>query len=494
MSDILLNAFAWNLEPTSLALVIAGTIIGIIFGAIPGLTATLAVILLIPLTYGLDSAQGLSLLIGTYIGGISGGCVASVLLGMPGTPSSIVTTLDGFPMAQQGRAGKALGVSITSNLVGSLIGWLFLIALAPQVARFALEFGALENTAVLFFGFTAVISLSGGSLIKGLTMTVLGMAFSTVGIDPISSISRNTMGFDALTSGIAQLPAMIGLFVIAQAFLEMDTLSEKFIIAASKLTDRFMTLREMKKSTGNFIRSGLIGTAIGILPGIGGTLASFVAYDQQKKSAKDPETYGKGNYQGIVASETANNATIGGALIPFLTLGIPGDSVTAALLGGLQIHGLDPGPMLFTKHLDLVYDVFVAFLISVVVMYLFMQIVGTYIFPVILRIQKKFVLPLVVVMSLIGCYNMEYSMSAVWVSLIFGALGYILKKLNFPLMPLIIGLILGNMFERQLRLALIQTGGSVMPFFTNVISLIFIALTVLSLVLAMRKGALLRKG
>ena len=493
MFDIV-NAFIGILDPISFALITAGTIFGIIFGAIPGLTATLAVILLIPLSYGLDPTQGISMLIGVYIGGISGGVVAAVLLGMPGTPSSLVTVLDGFALAKQGRAGKALGAGVTANLVGSLIGWLFLIALAPQVARFALEFGAVENTAVLLFGFTAVISLSGNSLAKGICMTALGMAFSTVGVDPISSMERNTLGFTALTNGIAQMPAMIGLFVVGQAFTEMDTLSERFIIAASRLTDRFMSWAELKASVPNFIRSGLIGTAIGILPGIGGTLASVVAYDQAKKSDKNADSYGKGNLQGIIASETANNATIGGALIPFLALGIPGDTVTAALLGGLQIHGLDPGPVLFSRHMDMIYGVFAAFILSCVIMYLFMQFVGTYVFPIALRLQKKYILPLVMVMSLIGCYNMEYSMMAVWVALFFGVLGYVLKKFRYPLMPLIIGLILGPMFERQLRLACIQTGGTFSGFLDSPIAVVFFGLTILSLIIALRKGAFLRRG
>ena len=264
MTD-LVNAFMGVFDPVSFALITGGTIFGIIFGAIPGLTATLAVILLIPLSYGLEPTQGISMLVGVYIGGISGGVVAAVLLGMPGTPSSMVTVLDGFALAKQGRAGKALGAGVTANLAGSFIGWLFLIALAPQVARFALEFGPIENTAVLLFGFTAVISLSGGSITKGICMTALGMAFSTVGVDPISSMERNTLGFSVLTNGISQMPAMIGLFVVAQAFAEMDTLSERFIIAASRLTDRFMSLTELRASLPNFIRSGLIGTAIGIL-------------------------------------------------------------------------------------------------------------------------------------------------------------------------------------------------------------------------------------
>ena len=489
-----LQAILHICDPTSLLLITVGTIFGIIFGAIPGLTATLAVILLIPLSYGLPPLQGICMLIGVYIGGISGGVVAAVLLGMPGTPSSMVTVLDGFQMAKQGRAGKALGAGVMANLVGSLIGWLFLIALAPQVARFALKFGPIENTTVLLFGFTAVISLSGNSLMKGLAMTALGMAFSTVGVDPISAMSRNTLGFEALTNGISAMPALIGLFVVGQALQEMDSLSSKYIIAAGRLTDRFMSLAEMRQSAGNFLRSGLIGTAIGILPGIGGTLASVVAYDQQKRLAPDPHTYGQGNIQGIVASETANNATIGGALIPFLALGIPGDTVTAALLGGLQIHGLDPGPVLFSRHFDLITGVFAAFILSCIVMYVFMQFIGTYVFPIVLRIQKKYILPLVMVMSLIGCYNMDYSIMAVWIAVLFGILGYVLRKLQFPLMPLIIGLILGPMLERQLRLACIAAQGEFMNFLASPIAVFFFVLTILSLVVALRKGAMLRKS
>lgn len=489
-----ITAFLGVLDPVSLALIAAGTVFGIIFGAIPGLTATLAVILLIPLSYGLPPTQGICMLIGVYIGGISGGVVAAVLLGMPGTPSSLVTVLDGFALAQKGQAGKALGVGVTANLAGSIIGWLFLVALAPQVARFALEFGPVENTAVLLFGFTAVISLSGNSLAKGFCMTALGMAFSTIGLDPLSSMERNTLGFSVLTNGIAQMPALIGLFVVGQAFTEMDSLSQRFIVTASRLTDRFMSLREIRASLVNFLRSGLIGTAIGILPGIGGTLASVVAYDQAKKASSDPQSYGQGNIQGIVASETANNATIGGALIPFLALGIPGDTVTAALLGGLQIHGLDPGPVLFSRHMDMVFGIFAAFLVASAIMYIFMQLVGSYIFPIALRLQKKYILPLVMVMSLIGCYNMEYSLMAVWVALAFGVLAYFLKKFSFPLMPLIIGIILGPMFERQLRLACIQTGGSALGFLESPIADVFFCITVLSVFVALRKGAFLRKG
>ena len=417
-----------------------------------------------------------------------------MLLGMPGTPSSMVTVLDGFALAKQGRAGKALGAGVTANLAGSFIGWLFLIALAPQVARFALEFGPIENTAVLLFGFTAVISLSGGSITKGICMTALGHGFLHGGRGPHQQHGAQHPRLFRPDQR-HQPDARHDRPVRGRAGVRRDGYPIRAVHHRGEQADRPVHVTDGTSCVAaNFIRSGLIGTAIGILPGIGGTLASVVAYDQQKRAAKHPENYGRGELQGIIASETANNATIGGALIPFLALGIPGDTVTAALLGGLQIHGLDPGPILFSRHMDMVYGVFVAFILSCVVMYVFMQFVGTYVFPVALRLQKKYILPLVMVMSLIGCYNMEYSMMAVWVALAFGVLGYVLKKFRYPLMPLIIGLILGPMFERELRLACIQAGGSFAEFLSSPIALVFLALTVLSLAVALRKGALLRKG
>ena len=484
----LLNSFMFIITPVPLLLVTAGTIFGIVFGAIPGLTATLAVILLIPTTYGMSPSLGICMLVGVYIGGVSGGLVSAILLGMPGTPASLVTGLDGFPMAKRGEGGRALGIGITSNLVGCLLGGICLVTLAPSLARFATQFGALENAAVLIFGFTTVISLAGDSLLRGFIMLAFGLAVSTIGIDPVNSTERNTLELAFLANGVDSLPALIGLFVVSQALLEMDSRSEKFIIERTDGTkNRFMRLTEIRESIGNFIRSSIIGTAIGILPGIGGSLSGIVAYDQAKKTSKDPDSFGQGNYRGIVASETSNNAAVAGALIPFLALGIPGDSVTAALMGGLQIHGLDPGPVLFSQHYQMISDVFVAYFFASIVMFLFMMLCGTYIFPIILRVQKKYILPLVLVFSLIGCYNMNYTLGAVWVAIIFGIIGYFLKKFNYPAVPLVIGIILGPMFERQLRIAMIQTDGSLLPFITESIPLTFLLLAMGSLLFALYK-------
>ncbi|MCL2124143.1 MAG: tripartite tricarboxylate transporter permease, partial [Desulfovibrionaceae bacterium] len=357
MDATMFDAFLAALAPASFGLTLFGVIFGLIFGMIPGLTATLAVALLLPVTYGLAPAQGITLLLGAYIGGISGGVVSAVLLGLPGTPASITSVFDGYPLARQGKAGKALGIGALSNLVGTLFSWLVMLIMAPQLAKIALGFSALDITAVIIFGLTTVISLSGDSVFRGMVAASFGLLVCAIGIDPINGEPRLTMGFDILESGVNAIPAMIGLFVVGEIFVTIAD-PPPAVKEISKFRQSFLTRTELRQSIPNFLRSGLIGAGIGILPGIGGSLANFVAYDQAKKASKEPETFGTGNIQGLIAPETANNASIGGALIPMLTLGIPGDVVTAVLMGGLQLHGIDPGPLMFRDHpyiIDVVY-------------------------------------------------------------------------------------------------------------------------------------------
>ena len=468
--------------------VFVGTLFGLIFGIIPGLTAMLAVIMLIPLTYGMSPVTGISMLVGVYIGGISGGLVAAILLGMPGTPSSITTAFDGFPLAKQGQAGRALGIGITSNLVGCMIGWVFLVVGAPLIAQFAVRFGPVEYVSVILFGMTVVVSLSGDSLSKGTLMAIFGLMLGTIGIDPVNGMTRNTVGLTFLEGGISFVPALIGLFVVGQVFKELEDVSP-FIIPKTAIGRVTMTFRELKESAGNFLRSSFIGVFIGILPGIGASLATFVAYDQAKKASKEPETFGHGNIQGIVASETTNNAVIGGALIPMLALGIPGDAVTAALMGGLQIHGIEPGPMLGSQHPEIIIGIFGYFLISTVMMYGIMILAGARLFPVLLRVKKSYLMPAVLLFSLIGCYNIAYSMTDVAVSFVFGIFGYFFSKHGYPLVPLVITLVLGEMFEKHLRTALFLTDGSVIPFFTTPLSVLFLAFAAFSVFFAIRQQA-----
>lgn len=462
-----------------------GTAWGLVFGMIPGLSATLAVVVLIPVTYGMDPIHGICMLIAVYIGGVSGGLVSAVLVGMPGTPSSITTAFDGFPLAKQGLGRKALGVGAISNLIGSFIGWIFLITLAPEIADLALGFGPFEYVAIILFGMTAVVSLSGGSMSKGFAMAAFGLFLATVGMDPTYGASRNTFGLSVFSSGVSTIPAMIGLFVLSQVYSEVLDIDQKYTLPESKPVKHIMTKAEWKESIPNFLRSGLIGTFIGILPGIGGNLANFVTYDQAKKRSKDPDSFGQGNIQGIIASETANNAVIGGALIPMLALGIPGDAATAALLGGLQIHNLTPGPLLIKENPTLVYSVFIAFMVAVVIMFL-MMLGGSRVFPRLLRIRKSYLLPAIMVAAIVGCYNLQYSTKDIWMAVIFGFVGYVLLKYKYPLTPVVIGLILGGKFEQQLRLGITQSDGSLLPFLTRPISLFFLLAAVASIVVAVR--------
>lgn len=474
-----LSAFGDIVTSSAIIYIAIGTILGVVFGAIPGLTATLAVVILLPLTFGMEPVTGLSTLLAAYIGGISGGVVAAILIGMPGTPSSVTTVFDGYPMAKKGQGSKALGMGAVSNLIGALISLFFLILLAPQLATIALSFTSYEYAMVMIFAFVTVAGLT-GSFYKSLLMTVLGLLIATWGYDPINAMDRNPTGIDFLRNGIEAVPAMIGLFVVSRVFIELESDFNQPIIPKSKNVKVLPKIKEIKDSFVNFIRSGVIGTMIGILPGIGSSLATFVAYDQAKKADKNPSSFGKGNVQGVVSSETANNAVIGGALIPLLVLGIPGDGVTALLLGGLQMHGLQPGPLLFVNQPEFLVGLFVAFFIAVIVMFTFMVTIGARIFPKLLAIKKVYLLPIVMVMSIAGSYNIGYRISDVWIMAIFGVLGYFMHKWNFSALPLVITLLLGFSFEQYVRTGLIQSGGDITPFFTRPIALFFFILTVLT--------------
>ena len=482
----LLTTFGIIFQPLLLLQMLVGVILGIIFGIIPGLTATLAVVLLIPITYGMDAVSGVAILVGVYIGGVSGGLVSAILIGMPGTPASIPTVFDGFPMAKQGKANKALGMGIFANLFGTLVSWIFLVTLAPQLAKVALAFGPFEFVSVIIFGLITVISLSGDSLGKGVVACVFGLVVCTIGSDPVFGVGRNTFGIEMLESGISAVPALIGLFVVAEVLRNVTEKGARIINSDLQVKGRGITLTDIRASWRNLVRSSLLGVGIGILPGIGGSLASIVAYDRQKKAAPDPETYGKGNIQGVVAPEAANNATIGGAMIPMMALGIPGDVVTAALIGGLMLHGLQPGPMLFIEHPVFVYGIYVAFLIAAIMMFLVMYLASDSILPKLLLVPKKYLLPLVLIACTVGCYNLNYSFTDMWVAVIFGVIGFAMTLLHFPLTPVIISLILGSTLEKELRLAMIISEGSLTPFFTRPVSLLFLVLGMLSLYFAMR--------
>ncbi|MCL2122925.1 MAG: tripartite tricarboxylate transporter permease [Desulfovibrionaceae bacterium] len=480
--DALTSGLYLFLDPALIVYLGFGVVFGLFFGVVPGLTATLGVILLIPATYAMSSSAGLAMLIGIYVGGISGGLVSATLIGMPGTPASVATTFDAFPMARKGQAGKALGLGVTASFLGSIVSGFALIGLSPLLARFALSFGPFEYSALFLFGITIIISMAGKSPVKALMATMIGLCLSTVGMDPVSGFDRNTLGFEFLENGINYFSILMGLFVISEILNEAANLQDAYLIEAPNMKDIFPPVRDLLRSWLNIVRSSIIGIIIGILPGLGPALSNLLAYDQAKRASKAPETFGQGNPDGIIASEAANNATIGGALIPMLTLGIPGDSTTAAIMGGFMVHGIRPGPLLFQDSADLVYCLFISYFAAVFIMYFVMMFGGIRFFAKSLRLPKCFLLPLVSVMSVAGAYNLNGRMTDVWIVLGSGILGFFMSRHAYPRIPIVIALILAPMFEAEFRRAMTLSQGSLTPFITQPISLFFFMMFIFSIV------------
>lgn len=477
-------------EPQILMTIAAGTFGGLIIGALPGLTATMGVALLIPLTFGMTPVMGLNMLIGIYIGGIYGGCVSSILLRTPGTPASAATVLDGYPMAQRGEAGKALGMATIASTIGGLFAAIVLATLAPQLAGIALKFGAAEYFALALFGLTIIASLS-GNLLKGAISGLLGILISTVGADPISGVMRYTFGIQGFASGFAFTPALIGLFALSEVFTQMERIAvgEEPIKSVS---GRWPSRAEMGESKGALLRGSLIGTLIGIIPGTGSGTASWIAYNETRRSSPTPEKFGTGYAPGIAATESANNAVCAAALIPLLALGIPGDVVTAVLMGGLLIQGLTPGPMLFQTNPDVVVGMFGGTFIATIFMFIF----GMALIPVfsrILRIPRRLLAMSIVVFCFIGAFSINLNPVDLYTMVGFGVLGWGMQKFGFSQAALCIALILGPLLESNLRRGLLQNDDNALAFISTPIALLFVGLTVLSAAWPFISSALVRK-
>lgn len=481
--EYFLSSMLQSLSPGPLLLLLVGCVIGIIFGAIPGLTATMGVALLLPLTFGISPIAGLGLLIGVYYGGVSGGLVSATLLGIPGTPSSIVTTFDAYPLARKGQPVRALGIGITASLIGGIISFLFLVTLSSPIARFAVKMGPAEYFSLYLFAVTLIAVLSKGNMIKGVTAGIMGIAFSLIGYAPIDGTPRFAFDNMYLEVGISTLPFIIGLFAISQIHVEVRRGETKSKLNL-KVSGLGMSVKEILENGWNIIRSSLIGVGIGILPGMGSGASNLIAYAQAKQASKHPEEFGKGTPEGIWASESANNASIGGALIPMIALGIPGDSVTAILLGGLMIHGIQPGPLLFKNNPDLVYTVFVQLFLAIVAVFL-MQIYGMRLFPRILKIPQKYLFTILIVMTVIGAYSINSRMFDVWIMLFFGFIGFVMMRNNYPIAPMILGFVLGPSIEINLRRALMSANGNAGVLLTHPVSalLLLAAVTVLTVTL-----------
>ncbi len=474
----------------TLLLIFIGVSVGIIFGAIPGMTATMAVALCLPITFGLQPINGISLLLGLYIGGISGGLITAILLKIPGTPASIATTFDGHPMAARGEAGKALGIGIVFSFLGGLFSILILIFVSPPLARIALKFSSYDYFSITIFALTMIASLSQGSLVKGLIAGGIGVAFSFVGVAPLDGYPRFTFGIHVLDGGFGLLPLLIGLYAIGEILKTSESRESqvsKGEVADYRIKGFGFSLREFVQQIFNLFRSSAIGTGVGILPGIGGSTSNLIAYITAKNQSKHPEKFGTGIMDGIVASESANNASVGGALVPLLTLGIPGDTVTAMLLGGLMIHGIRPGPLLFTTNGPIVYSIFAALIVANFAM-IALEFLAMRGFVRLLSIPKHLLFPVIIVLCVVGAYAANNRMFDVICLIAFGLIGYGMMKMGFPLPPVVLGFILGPIAELNLRRGLQLSDGSYAPFLQKPISIVFLSIALISLIIAIRNN------
>ena len=474
-------ALANVFNPVCLLLIWVGTIIGIIFGSVPGLSATMAVVLFLPMTFSMEATRGIAMLVGLYMGGISGGLISAILLKIPGTPSSISTVFDGGPMAEKGEAGRALGVGILYSFIGSIMGILALMFISPMLARVCLLFSAADYFAVAVFSLTIIAALSGKDMLNGLLSGLIGIALSMVGMAPVDSSIRYTCGNFQLLNGFDITVLLIGVFAVTDIILAgfgRRGLARHLEQKKYHLKGYGITIPEFISQIPNAVISSVIGIVIGILPGIGGSTAGLLAYTAEKSRSRHPEKFGTGIIDGVIASETANNAVIGGSLVPLLCMGIPGNTVAAVFLGGLLVHGINPGPLIFNKSGQYVYGIYFALIVASVFMLIFER-MGLRIFAKLLDIPKRILLPIIMVMCCVGAYSSNSRVFDVQCVLFFALLGLFFKCFKMPSTPLIIGFILGKMFEDNLRRALQASHGDWSVFFTRPISCGFLIVAVL---------------
>lgn len=477
--DIFWNAFTTIFSPLLICLVFGGTFVGIVVGALPGLSATLGVAILLPVTYYLSPVEGMCLLLGIYTGGIYGGSIAAVLLNIPGCPASLMTTLDGYPMASRGEGGRAIGLATVCSFIGGSVGILALMFTSPLLAKAALSFGPAEYGMLAIFGLSAIVVVVAKSIIKGFIGAVIGLLLATVGMDPIVSVPRFTYGSIDLMGGINYIPVVIGLFGMCEVFTQgFEGLSQNRVM--QKVGRVIPTMQDFKIILKNIFHPCWIGTFIGALPGAGGSIAAIISYNRAQTTSRNPERFGTGITEGIVACETANNAAIGGAMVPLMTLGIPGSSVTAVLLGAMLMHNITPGPMLFATNPDIVYCIFLGMIVANIAM-LLLGLVCAKFSPRIVNLPKSALLPTIAILCTVGAYSMNSSFFDVGLMLVSGIIGFMFREIGISSGPLILGLILGPIAEANIRGALELSDGNPIIFVSSPISATITCLTILLL-------------
>jgi len=483
--------------PGTLLFLLIGGVVGLFIGSLPGLSATMGVAILTPLTFWLPPEQGLAMLISIYCVAIFAGGIPAILVNTPGTPASMVTTFDGYALTKQGRAGVALGINAIYSGLGGIISVIFLMLLAQPLSNFALRFGAAEYFALAVFGLSMIIGVSGQSLSKGLISGFIGLFIATIGLDPITSTPRFTYGQSGLYEGVSFIPIMIGLFGLGEVFYQFlsngNNIQSTNQLGIKKGVGRILPNKEERKEMRKpFALSAIISPIIGAIPGAGGDIASIITWEQSKRFAKGKkkEEYGNGSLGGLAATTSANNGVIGGAFTTMLTLGLPGDSVTAILIGALMMYGLQPGPNLFVESPDIVY-IIIGLLLLANILVIVLGLLGSNLFSRIILIKQEYIWISVVLFSIIGAFALNNSYFDVWIVLVSGIVGLIFRKLDYPLGPLILGLLLGPMAESNLRRAVVMGGEQPLAvFYTSPIAMTLIGISILSLVVPLIRGIL----
>ena len=477
-----LDGFNQATQIYTIIAVAAGCFIGLIVGMIPGLTISTGIIIVLPLTFVLPPEISIALLLGLYVSGMTGGSFSAILLNIPGTPSASATAMDGHPMAQKGEAGRALGIAIVSSFLGGLFSFLCLFFVAPLLAEVALKFKSPDLFSLVLFGLTIICSFAAQSLIKGFLSAGIGLAIITVGQDPMMGTQRFTFGEVNLIGGIHFLTALIGLFAVPQLVDNFNQIknSVRDENVVKKITGIFPKIADLKLIRVPVILGSPIGSFLGILPGAGGPIAAFLSYDYSKRLSENSEEFGKGSPQGIAAPESANNAVTGGALIPMMTLGIPGDPVTAILIGALLIHGLAPGPLLFVENGEFAYGVVFSFfwanIFNILIALIFIRLLVK-----VLSIPKTILMPTIAILCVIGSYALRNNFFDVYVMFSFGILGIIMRWLQMPIIPMLLAMVLGRQLEEHLRVSLIASKNDISIFFVSPFSVFFLLLAITSI-------------
>ena len=483
--NLLYHGFGTVLSGYNLIALVLGSFFGIIIGAIPGLTATMGIALLIPFTFGMTPITGIVMLLGIYTGAIYGGGIASILINTPGTPAAAASCFDGYPMAKKGLAGKAIGIATISSGIGGTFTALCLAFFAPILANFALRFSAPEYFALATFGLSVTITLSGRSPVKGVISGLMGLLIAMIGLDPIGGFQRFTFGLTEMSGGISFVPMLIGLFALSEGFHQVEVILSAPRISAV-LTNILPTLQDIKSCIPAYLRACPIGLIVGITPAIGADTAAFLSYAETKRASKHPETFGTGEPAGVAAAQCGENASTGGDVLPMITLGIPGDACTAVLMGALTIHNLQPGPMLFQNHADTVHQIF-AGMISANIVFVILGLLFARFFAKVINIDRKFLVPMIFITCMVGSYAINNVLFDLITCVIFGMIGYIMLRFDFPVAPMVLAQILGSMMESNFRRSLSMSQGDFLIFFTRPITVIILALAVFTTIVSVRR-------